>query len=197
MRRRDWRIRWCDIGKRAVDSGKPIREALAVVATDAAALMDEHPTLRSEIDRALDEWLASMREAVAKTVRDASPKPKLRHAMSEPTNTDAGRALEGRPNPGADTGVAPPAPGSVVLFRAALSGGWYVNPDAAGEIDCIAVNGVIYRPDNKCPKCHGTGARWKPGKDWEAGPCSACQGSGRASPPNTIVREPRGEQTNA
>ena len=36
--------------------------------------------------------------------------------MTEPTKADAGRALEGRTNCGADTGVAPPAPGSAAYL---------------------------------------------------------------------------------
>lgn len=34
--------------------------------------------------------------------------------MSDRSNADAGRALEGQPNVGADTGVAPLAPGSAI-----------------------------------------------------------------------------------
>lgn len=46
--------------------------------------------------------------------------------MSDQSNADAGRALEGQPNPGADTGVAPPAPCSAVRCPKCNGVGRYV-----------------------------------------------------------------------
>jgi uncharacterized lipoprotein YmbA len=57
--------------------------------------------------------------------------------MSEQSNADAGRSLEGRPNDGAATGVAPPAPGSAVIREIAQ---YLSNRDFARELEHAADN---------------------------------------------------------
>lgn len=70
-RRRAWRIRWVDIGKREVQSGKTVRDALLAVANDVADMMTANPTQRSEINRAFEEWLTAMRN-VTHAMRELS-----------------------------------------------------------------------------------------------------------------------------
>lgn len=64
LRRKAWRLRWLDLAQSRNQGGTPIRECIAAVAVDAATLSTQNPQLKSEIMRALDEFV----DAVCKSI---------------------------------------------------------------------------------------------------------------------------------
>lgn len=76
-RRRAWRIRWVELGKTEVQSGKTVREALVAVAHDVAEMLTSNPTQRSEISRAFEEWLTAMRNVTIEAT----------HTLREPSSS--------------------------------------------------------------------------------------------------------------
>lgn len=62
-RRRQWRLRWIEVGRAASAAGKPVKQAIV---EDAARLFREDPTRNSEIEQALREFSANLERAMAK-----------------------------------------------------------------------------------------------------------------------------------
>lgn len=74
--------------------------------------------------------------------------------MTDPTNADAGRALEGQPNPGSDTGVAPPAPCSGVFSECRAGCPHHVQtPNGGGgwQHDCSHPENCPHLPIDQTP----------------------------------------------
>ena len=63
-RRKEWRLRWVELAKKNHHAGSTMRECVELVGKDADALALESPTLRSEIGRALVEFIDRLVEAL-------------------------------------------------------------------------------------------------------------------------------------
>jgi len=62
-------LEWIALGKAQLKAGKTLEEALRIVAVEAGNRMDAEPVRSSEISRAFDELLVSMRESLKTLVK--------------------------------------------------------------------------------------------------------------------------------
>lgn len=65
-RRREWRLRWVGIARNGHGT---IRERLAEVAEDAATLTIDNPSMKTEIQLALDEFATNLAAATVEVMR--------------------------------------------------------------------------------------------------------------------------------
>lgn len=70
-RRKEWRLRWLELAKRKSAAGYSVREILQFIADDAAALVGRTPDIRSEIERALQEFVNHLALASVQTLEAA------------------------------------------------------------------------------------------------------------------------------
>jgi len=65
-RRKQWRLRWVELARVKHQEGLPVSQAVRCVFFDADQLIRETPQFRSEILRAMDEFVARLKTVVDK-----------------------------------------------------------------------------------------------------------------------------------
>jgi len=72
-RRKAWRLRWLELARARHAEGTPLVECLRRVAQDADKLIADTPCMRSEVERAVDEFVTALAAATARAKEQAEP----------------------------------------------------------------------------------------------------------------------------